>query len=458
MHSCHPPTEPIQEQNDWFFLIRFMESMPVINLFYGLWLVEAPPKPEDVTELLRMLAVVDTFLLAVIATFASAVSFDELTEADDRFTVPGFNDAKVSLNNDDQNVATFNNIPYNSSIYYRYSLSQIGGYRIATIPMNAFAPSPVLNAYIITGFTVLFMSLVCVVYTQVDMIGNKFDPFPGGIDNPDNQVIFTSWWRFSKWIILFGLMSFFVGVSFCFITILEILLVKFPFSTLCPTLSTSYFDLSRVYCVVSFRITIVFLFVVVSVTLICLLNGLATANRHRVYRLLKAKKDAEARGCLPVTSSNTCVSGPDTGCLPWACPSFQPYAEDNVTAVRVGTNCCDDNNVINNIYDPAMSATSFNDNSGIKTNGGPSVSYNLSSATTATTSMPLNNDEQIAHSVRQLLQLLNQQQQQQQPQQPPPPPPQQQATVIANISSYHNSNTSRPVIHPEHHTVRGSWG
>ena len=377
-----------------------------------------------------MLAVVDTFLLSVIASIGCAVSFDELIEADDRFTIPGFNNMKVPLNNDDQNVATFSNIPYNSSIYYRYSLNQIGGHVLPDLNMAVFAPSPILNVYVITGFTVLFMSLVTVVYTQVDMIGNNFTPFPGGIDRPDNQVIFTSWWRFSKWIILFALMTFFVGVSFCFITILEVLLIKFPFSNLCPSLTSSY-DLSRYYCVVSFRVTIVLLFVVVSVALICLLNGLATANRHRVYRLMKAKKDAEALGGCGVV-------GPGNGCLPWGCPTFNPYAEDNITPGRVGTNCCDDNNVINNIYDPAKSVT-LNDNS--YTNVGPNVPFNQTSSTT--------NEEKIAQGLRQLLQLLNQQQQ---PQPQPQPQPQQPTSNIIYPS------TNRPIIHPEHHTVRGSWG
>ena len=78
---------PNQSQRNWFFLIRVAESVPGINTFYNFWLDdEEPPTTGAIKDILSCLATVDTLLIGALASFVSAVSFDELTEHNLRFS------------------------------------------------------------------------------------------------------------------------------------------------------------------------------------------------------------------------------------------------------------------------------------------------------------------------------------------------------------------------------------
>ena len=78
---------PNDSQRNWFFLIRLAESIPGVNTFYNFWLDdEQPPTTGAIKDILSCLATVDTLLIGVMASFVSAINFDELTEHNLRFS------------------------------------------------------------------------------------------------------------------------------------------------------------------------------------------------------------------------------------------------------------------------------------------------------------------------------------------------------------------------------------
>ena len=77
-------------KDEWFYFIRFVESFPFVNFIYDLWLDDETPEYQRILDALNLIAVVDTLLLGATTSFATAISFDELIEADKRWAQPGF--------------------------------------------------------------------------------------------------------------------------------------------------------------------------------------------------------------------------------------------------------------------------------------------------------------------------------------------------------------------------------
>jgi hypothetical protein len=129
----------------------------------------------------------------------TAVSYDELVEADNRFT----------SNQDVENKG-----------YYELWKSN----SLANVSERAGSPSAQFAFFIYLSVILLFISLICVLIIYLDFVNKNFI----GNSTTQSKLLFKSWWKYGKFALLITFLSAFIGVWFAASAVISVIAIKFP--------------------------------------------------------------------------------------------------------------------------------------------------------------------------------------------------------------------------------------
>jgi hypothetical protein len=202
----------------WYYFIRFIESIPIINFFYDVWLDDdEPPSYQRILDVLNLFALIDSLILATVATFASAFNFNELTEADQRFNQKGFQ-------------VYSGNISYSGERYFAYYQGSVYGNSNVqnSLPRQTFA-STLISTRVVWSWIPAAASLLLVLFIYIDSIGKRFD-----LDDALTKASMIAWWRITKWTFFLAFSLLVVSVLFACLAGLSMLDIKVPVPMVCP--------------------------------------------------------------------------------------------------------------------------------------------------------------------------------------------------------------------------------
>jgi hypothetical protein len=238
-------------------------------------------------------------LLAVVAGFVGSVTFEDQMHADLRWTK-----AQFKFEND-----TSSATPQYNDLYKRDTRLWPNW----LFPLQERAPPSLkYQQGMIYAFILIAGSLCVAFYTYVDGVGTNFEPFPKieGEDNPKNDVIRNSWWRFAKWNLMLIFAGIFVGTLFLFDGTGALMDIKFRVYPQCMSQYNAYSKATGIYytqwCPLENRPAAFGMLITLFVGGTVLFTGLATANRYRVYRLHR-QQDAPCPCDAPEPRAPTCT-------------------------------------------------------------------------------------------------------------------------------------------------------
>jgi hypothetical protein len=137
-------TRPRSERRRWFKVI--CEDIPFINLVYDL-LFDAIPSMDGVKDTLNLLGLIDALVLGFSLSVLTSCDFYELTDADNRF-----------MTREDDSLSGYHDL---------YDNPNLSGAIIGS-PSSQYA----FNSY--TSIICLFVSLICVLVTYLDLSNKNF--------------------------------------------------------------------------------------------------------------------------------------------------------------------------------------------------------------------------------------------------------------------------------------------
>jgi hypothetical protein len=172
------------------------EDIPFINLVYDL-LFDAIPSMDGVKDTLNLLGLIDALVLGFSLSVLTSCDFYELTDADNRF-----------MTREDDSLSGYHDL---------YDNPNLSGAIIGS-PSSQYA----FNSY--TSIICLFVSLICVLVTYLDLSNKNF----AGRCQYEINLEFRVWWLYSRYSILLGFGCLIAGVWYSASCILQVLLVKYP--------------------------------------------------------------------------------------------------------------------------------------------------------------------------------------------------------------------------------------
>ena len=248
---------------EWLFVRYYLESVPGINFCYDIYFDDNPPKWDQTKDLLSMISVVDTLLLGFSFSIVGSVNYDELIEADTRWST-----AAAGTPN-----ATFYNNFENSFI--QNGLNSWKGLIVYQMPSVAF------NGTCTAATCFLFTSLMAVVIMMMDGLGKDLEPYE---DEEGNKQVLHSWWRYAKYVVMIAHGFMILGILYSLFAYTALLQIKIPvYASGCNT----YSDFSSVFaCTKAYSDTFMRIIFFLVISLIVGILGLGTADRYRTARII----------------------------------------------------------------------------------------------------------------------------------------------------------------------------
>lgn len=187
-------------------LAFLLESVPGVNFLYSVIFYEGNVDFAAIDGIVRLLAMVDAMVLAGVLSLVGSVSFDELTQADDRWTTPPAEDAPSS---------------------YYYSLWHSGDNPLVFAP--SYTPSASLARLLSLASFSLLASLAALLLFSVDA-GNKNQGTAraGLATGSAAQAQLVAWWRFARLSLVLAALLTGVGLLYTSFAFAATLAVKFP--------------------------------------------------------------------------------------------------------------------------------------------------------------------------------------------------------------------------------------
>ena len=198
----------------WFIFIRIIESTPGINFLYDTWGDDQAPQMQEIKDALNICLTLGALLLAVVAGFVGAMTYDDMLKADVRWVESQY--VFAMPDDKEKNEAGFYKWDENEFQYHNLYMRDTRLWpNWLFISRERTPPSLRYQQGMIFSFILIAGSLIVAFYTYVDGVGTNLAPFTkkvNGKPDPRNEIIRNAWWRFAKWNLIIIFVGIFTGM------------------------------------------------------------------------------------------------------------------------------------------------------------------------------------------------------------------------------------------------------